>query len=873
MKNLVALSLVALLCVGVIAQEAAKPTADLPTELDADRVPPTRTGGSCLIRNVNILTATGADLMGGDLLVLGGKIVAIGKALSAGPGALVIEGRGRWLMPGIIDCHSHMAIDRGINEPTNSITAEVRIDEVVRANDVSIYRALAGGVTCARLLHGSANVIGGQDAIIKLKYGRPAEELLLPNAPRGIKFALGENVTRANSRGSATTPLLFPSTRQGVEALLRRAFTEAREYQRQWDDYSARATRGEDPTPLRRDLRLETLAEILRGTVRVHSHGYRADELRALIRVADEFGWKIATFQHGLEAYKIAPEIARHGAGVSTFSDWWAYKFEAFDAIPYNAALCTRAGVVTTVNSDSAELIRRLNLEAAKACKYGGLTDTEALRLCTLNVAIQLGIAERTGSIELGKDADLALFNGHPLSVYAICEMTLVDGEVYFERKSPFVPGEPKPVVAAASRPATAALSGPVTIISGATLHPIVGPDIVNGSLAIQGDRILAVAGSGQRINASAKLRIEAKGLHIWPGMIDCGSETGLSEVQSIAGTVDLSELGSLQPDLIAGTAYNPASDHVPVTRVNGVTTALLRMTGGRIAGQASLVHLAGFTLEEATVKSPCALVINYPNVAESPLGFGKAGRTPTTEVGSPSIRAAAARELERVREFFKQARQYAVSNPANARRDPRLEALLPYVRKQRPVIIRAQRHAQIVGALKLIEQLEVNGIIAGATEGWKCAELIAKAKVPVIVGKVLALPMNEYDPYDATYANAGQLARAGVKLAFQSDDVEHARNLPYNAAMAVAYGLPRDEALRGLTINAAEMLGVEALVGSLELGKVADLVITDGDLLEIRTQVKRLFIGGEDVPLSTRHTRLYETYLKRIQVSKPGAP
>ncbi|HEY2017907.1 MAG TPA: amidohydrolase family protein [Bryobacteraceae bacterium] len=312
--------------------------------------------------------------------------------------------------------------------------------DVVNPEDIAIYRALAGGVTTANILHGSANSIGGQTVVLKMRWGKDASSLLFEGAKPGIKFALGENVKRAgNPQGGrgVVTPAVqarYPATRMGVEDVIREAFTEAKAYKADWDDYKAKVARGEHPIPPRTDLKLEPLKEVLEGTRYVHCHSYRADEILMLIRVADEFGFKIRTFQHVLEGYKVGKEIAAHGAGGSTFSDWWDYKVEAADAIPYNAALMNQEGVVVSLNSDDAELMRHLNTEAAKAMRYGGASETEALAMVTLNPAKQLGIDNRVGSIDVGKDADLVIYDKYPLSDFAKVQKVLIDGTVYFDR-------------------------------------------------------------------------------------------------------------------------------------------------------------------------------------------------------------------------------------------------------------------------------------------------------------------------------------------------------------------------------------------------------------------------------------------------------
>ncbi|HEX8720588.1 MAG TPA: amidohydrolase family protein [Pyrinomonadaceae bacterium] len=388
-----------------------------------------------LIRNATVLTASHGTLERTDVLIRGGKIAAVGPNLKAPEGARVIDATGKYVIPGIIDAHSHSMMDGSVNECTRSVTSMVTTRDILNPTAVNIYRELAGGTTGALLLHGSCNAIGGLSTTVKFKWGHPAADFPVPGAPPGIKFALGENPKRTNFGGVAGLQPRYPATRMGVEETIRDAFTRARDYKKDWDDYRAATGRGEkNLIPPRRDLELEPLVEILEGKRFVHSHCYRADEILMLINVADEFGFKVRTFQHVLEGYKVAAEIARHGAGASTFTDFWGYKMEAYDAIAYNAAVMARHGIITSVNSDSDERARRLNIEAAKTMRYGGLTEEEALRLITLNPAIQLGIDKRTGSIDVGKDADLAVWSAHPFSVYAHVEQTFVDGELLFDR-------------------------------------------------------------------------------------------------------------------------------------------------------------------------------------------------------------------------------------------------------------------------------------------------------------------------------------------------------------------------------------------------------------------------------------------------------
>lgn len=399
--------------------------------------PVATTAGPTLIKNATVLTVTKGTLQNTDVLLQNGKIAQIGKNLAAPAGAKVIDATGKFVMPGIIDPHSHMMAD-AINEGSLSVTSMVRITDVLNPTAINVYRALAGGVTTINILHGSANTIGGQNATVKLKYGRPTKDMVFAGAPPGIKFALGENVTRKNSGGFLPpgTPRRYPSTRMGQEEVLRDAFVRAQDYKKEWDDYRARLARREtNLVAPRRDLELEPLVEVLEGKRLVHAHGYRADEHLMLLELANEFGFKIATLQHVLEGYKIATEIAKYGAGASSFADSWSYKIEAYDAIPYNNAIMMRHGVLQTINSDSDERVRRLNIDAAKLMRYGGMTEDEALKTITYNGALQLGVGNRVGSIEVGKDADIAVWNAHPLSIYASADMTFIDGEVFFDKQ------------------------------------------------------------------------------------------------------------------------------------------------------------------------------------------------------------------------------------------------------------------------------------------------------------------------------------------------------------------------------------------------------------------------------------------------------
>jgi len=846
---------------------------DYRVEIEADRKPALQTGGNLLIKNANILTITQGDQPETDLLISNGKIEKLGKNLVAPPNTKSIDLRGYYVMPGIIDPHSHMCSDGGLNEFALSITCEVRVRDVIDHKDLGAYRALAGGVTTIHTMHGSANTMGGQNATLRLKFGKPAADFLFKEAPKTVKFALGENVKQSNfgRRGSR-----FPNSRMGVEAVMRRAFDAAREYRRDQKRYVDEKAAGKDPRPVRKDLRLEALADIMDGAIWVHCHCYRADEILRLLAVAEDFGFRVAVLQHVLEGYRIIPEIVRHGCSASTFSDWWGYKLEAYDAIPQNAARMEQGGVVTTVNSDSAEMIRHLNLEAAKSLHFGGLPANEALKLCTLNGAIQLGVDKYVGSIEPGKFADLAIFNGHPLDTTARNVMTLIDGECYFQDPNLNLdaPAKPRPdhSIPAPRPPLAIASTSDDYVILGGTVFPVSGPS-TEAIIRIRQGRIEAIhTGPGGYVATGSFKNIDARGLRIYPGLINAATDLGLTEIDSVAGSVDVADIGRFEPDLCSDSAYNPFASAIEVTRAEGITHALIVPGGGFIPGRAALVRLTGWSMPEAIVESSVGLCMRLPSLPPD-LHLMK-------DEPRKRVREDFEKSITEIDAFMRRAKAYAAAKAAaklNAALAPdydrQLDAMLPFVRGEKPVLMHANSYKEIREALRFCELFALKPILVGARDSWKLADELAAKKIDVIFGRVQLYPGADSEPWDAVYRAPGVLARAGVRFCFGTQNSDLAKLLGVEAGMAVAHGLDEDRAIRALTLDAAQILGVADRLGSIEVGKPANLIICTDSPLQADNAVVAEFIDGRPVDLASKHTRDDDRFRARPAPSLPPAP
>lgn len=833
-----------------------------PSEFEAQRKPSFTTGGSVLIRNGRLLTVTQGFLDGADILVRDGRIAAIGKNLTVPTGVKVIDATGKFVTPGLVDAHSHRGAD-DINE-ADTVSAEVRMTDVLNPDQDSLYHAVASGITTGLLLHGSANPIGGQSVVIKHKWKARPDQVIFPGAPRMIKFALGENVKQS---GWQDREPRFPATRQGVEATYRRAFTDARDYMKRWDAYEKHRNDPKVALP-RRDLRLETLADILKGKIHVQCHSYRQDEIMMMVRLSQEFGFNL-TLQHALEAYKVAPELAAAKIPVSIFGDGYAYKLEVIDSMPMASTILDRAGVLVSVNTDTGDGVAPLNLDAAKAMRYG-TSPERALRMITINPAMELGIQDRVGSLEVGKDGDLAIWDGHPLSTYAKCTMTFIEGEPIFERRDAFKVDKRSMATSAVAakpfdpdaNPLPPAAKG--YLIVGATVHPISGPEQKNSTVLIENGKIVAV---GAKVEMGpGTVRVDGKGLHVWPGLIDAGSQLGLIEIGQVPSATDERENGDFQPDLRSANAVNPESIQFPKVRYNGVTEALVYGSAGVVSGQSGIVKTLGTTVAGMRIEELAGLDVMVPE------GIPAQYRAYFSPEEIEKREASLKEQRAKLRAYFESAKRYLEARNAGDSRttDTKLDAFAPYLEGKKPVLFHAGNEEAIRWSVKFAKSMGLKGVLMGGAEAWKVASLLKENGFAVVATPPAgecpsADTPGEFDPYDTPMAQASVLADAGVRFAFASNGWETAMNLPYRVGRMCAFGLSHDAAMRALTLDAAKIFGIDDRYGSLEPGKIANVIVTDGDPLEVTTRLRYIFIDGQPVPLESRYTDLYRKYMGRV--------
>jgi imidazolonepropionase-like amidohydrolase len=853
-----------------------------------------------VIRNATLLTAAGPTIERGAILLQDGRISAIGPQVDAPADALVIDAAGRWITPGLIDTHSHLGVypAPGVasvsdgNEATNPVTAEVWADHSIWPQDPQFELALAGGVTTMQILPGSANLIGGRGVTVKNVPSRTSEGMKFPGAPHGLKMACGENPRRVYGQRNQA-----PSTRMGNMAVFRRTWQAAADYRDKWkkwrDEGSEAAKRPE------RNLQMETLAGVLDGQILVHNHCYRADEMATMVQLGKEFGFRISSFHHAVEAYKVRDVLAANNVCASMWADWWGFKLEAYDGIRENIALVHEAKGCAIVHSDDPGGIQRLNQEAAKALQAGrdaGMTidRAEAIRWITINPARALAIDKVTGSLEPGKNADVVIWSGDPFSVYARAERVFVDGALLFDRakigappSSDFMAGltsaadvertavSGSSASSAAARAADGARAGtvllpqtprqargdpdvrkpeagePVLAITNARIHTVSGPVIERGTIVLAGAQIVRV-GSDVQVPAGARV-IDAEGKVVTPGLIESSTNIGIVEISGSAeGTADESTADrGLSAAFNVLDSFNPRSAVIPVTRVDGITRAMVAPsgTGNVILGQGAVFDLGGGQVPHSVTKAPAAM---FAALGEAGAAVAGGSRVSAILRLREALQDATDFDLHRTAWNSAQRRDYA-----RGRLD--LEALRPVLRGEIPLAIQANRASDILAALRLAEEFKLKLVLLGAAEGWMVAAEIATKQIPVVVKPLTNIP--SFDGLGASLENAARLERSGVVLVLSSFDTHNARNLRQEAGNAIANGLDREAALRAVTLNAARTWNIAERTGSIEAGKDADLVIWTGDPFEVTTSADRVFIRGTEMPKGTRQRALLDKY------------
>lgn len=888
-----------------------------------------------LYKNATVWTMGPQSVMrNADVLIKGGKIIAVGRSIKAPNGCEVIDATNKHITPGIWDCHSHTGINGGVNEGSNMVTIECRVFDVINHQALNIYQQLSGGTVGAQQLHGSANAIGGQSSPVKWRWGLRPTDFPIAGAPAGVKFALGQNPIREDSTGGqpqaiGSTLLTWrPRTRMGVEESIRRALQLGKEYNQQWADYKA----GKIDVEPRRDLQLEGLGEIVAGTRLVHSHGYRSDELLMLLRLVKEYGGKIATLQHVLEGYKIADEMADQGVGGSTFADWWGYKLEAYDAIPYNAAIMAQRGVSVSINSDSDNHARRLNQEAAKCIRYGGVSPEKAMSFVTIEPARQMGIADHTGSLEVGKDADIAVWSADPTSIFAQCLETYVDGVKRFDRANdrlqraqreaelleakkvladmvaskdnPFVtdssalnansdagPKSTGPSTAkfgigpVQGEPGTARYNRPAVLIQRTTVHPMEGEPFV-GDVLINSNGVIEAV--GKNLSSNNAVTVDGQGKHLYPGLIDPATSIGLNEIGQVPASDDSSERGSFHPDYKVERTINPEWETMGVARQQGVLTVIVKPGGGGLPGQAALINTEGYTWEDLTIQGGVAMTYGS-GAGGGNFGMADSGQEEEDDGDGHSHDTSGALEIQGRQEGGSQTTSYAglsrqleeartyLANREKATpdkpvaRDQKQEAMALVAQGDMPVMFNVNSASDIKAVVAWAEKENVRVILYGCTGAGEIADWLADKKVPIILSAVYQMPSSD-QPVDYYYGLPAKLQEAGVKFCLSTNNDKDVRQIRDQAGWAAAYGVPREEAARLITLRTAEVLGIEDRLGAIKPGMDGTVILTDGEIIETRSKVLRAWIQGREVDLENRQTRLYDKYKSRPKQTRKKA-
>ena len=905
---------------GLLACGAAQPTEPAPLPeaclaLDADEAPQPPAASEApatYIVNGTVMTANGDIFAPGWVAYAGERIVGVGEGEPELPeGAQTIDARGRYVTPGLIDTHSHLGVyatphvaaHSDGNEATHNHTGQVRSLDGSWPQDPGFERALAGGVTSLQILPGSANLVGGYGYTM---WNRPGALHLgdnaIPGAPYTVKLACGENPKRVyGERGG-------PQTRMGSNATMRQHWIDAANYLEQQEEYEESlrawcdegAPEADEPSEPTRNLRYEAMARILAGEALPQIHCYRADEMLTQIETSDEFGFEIRGFHHATSAYKIRHELAERGISVSTWTDWWGFKMEAYDSIVENAALVHLAGGYAVIHSDSAYGIQRLNQETGKAwyaALHAGLeiSEDDALRWITYNAAYTMGIEDLTGTLEPGKYADITIWSGHPFSIYTRADQVIITGETEWVRADagePFsdfelglwphrllehtypVPSEPRvdrvggtswtlPSGAPALSDADgfgalgeALASGGEVCLTNAQVHPVAS-DAYLGTLCMR-DGVVTRVGEDAQAPSGAQT-LDVGGQVVTPGLVDIQTQLGLVEVGAVEGSRHGDEGGEDEVRAAFRTldAFDPTSSLLGVTTLGGVTSVVAAPSGGLISGQ-------GFWFD---------LLAGPPNT-RWPGDMATGAWAMTMHLGGGAGRATGgasrASAILRYREIFRDAALYYANRRAHDRAQLRdlsvsaldLDALEPVLSGEAPVMVHARHPVDIRAALRLAEEFGLRIAIVNGDDAWAVAEELADANVPVVLDPMRNLPAN-FDALGAREDAAARLVEAGVPLAITANSAHNVRLLRFFAGNAVRAGLAWDDALRAVTLTPAQLLGMTEH-GHLSAGAVANVAVWSGDPFETSTRVEALFVRGEPVELTSRQTALFERYRDR---------
>jgi imidazolonepropionase-like amidohydrolase len=819
-------------------------------------------------KGATIHTAAGPKIEAGVLVVHKGKIVAAGNGDTAIPrSARVIDATGKTIIPGLVDSHSHIGIfgRPGVpahgdgNEGSGPVQPALRALDAVWPDDPGIRMATAGGVTCANIMPGSGNVIGGQTVYVKLR-GRTIEEMrVVGDVLGGLKMANGENPKRFNF-GRNKTP---PATRMKLAALQREQFVKAREYRQKWDAYRKAKADGKEATQPERDLALEALMEVLQRKRTVHFHTHRADDLMSALRLAKEFDFEIV-LQHATEGYRVVRDLVERKAMVSlTLLDSPGGKLEAVGLIEENAAILARAGLLVAINTDDPITESRFYLRTGAIAVRGGMSEEQALQALTINPARMLHLEKRLGSLEKGKDADFVVLSGPPFSVYTQVLQTWIDGRPVFDRarqgdwayqaggfalaergRLPRIPPalKPLPQVKAPIRPdgapAPTASSKRIAVLAG-RLHTVSHGTITNGVVLIEDGKISAVGPAG-KIDIAKDTPVLTAAV-VTPGLIDANSCVGVSGGYNVSADQDQDERSDPnQADLRVLDGFNPDEGLLEFVRREGVTT--IHTLPGRnnvFAGQSGLFRTTGRTAERMRLRAPAGLLVN---LGEAPKA-AYPNKAPTTRMATAAL----------VRASFTKARNYLRKRSGKEKppTDARLEALGLALEKKVPVLFAAHRADDILTALRIAREFDLDARLVLATEAYLVAGEIAKAGVPVVVHPTMQRAGGSMETFHSQLCNAWVLAAKKVPLAIGTGFegyVPKSRVLRHEAAVAAVNGLGHERALEAVTLAAARVLGLEKTRGSIEKGKVADLVLYDGDCFEHATHVTHTIAGGKVV-------------------------